>query len=60
MEQPLTGGVSYLLERVEDGSWTHATPIGLYFARLWYSEELYPVIWTVEALGRACTALGCS
>jgi hypothetical protein len=29
------------------------SPIGLYFARLWYSEEAYPVIWTVEALGRA-------
>ncbi|MGA2031833.1 MAG: prenyltransferase/squalene oxidase repeat-containing protein [Thermoguttaceae bacterium] len=29
------------------------TPIGLYFAHLWYSEELYPLIWTLDALGRA-------
>jgi squalene-hopene/tetraprenyl-beta-curcumene cyclase len=25
------------------------TPIGLYFASLWYSEKLYPLIWAVEA-----------
>lgn len=25
-------------------------PVGLYFAKLWYSEELYPLIFTVEAL----------
>jgi len=24
-------------------------PVGLYFAKLWYSEELYPLIFTVEA-----------
>jgi len=28
-------------------------PIGLYFAHLWYSEELYPLIWALDALGRA-------
>jgi len=28
------------------------SPIGLYFAHLWYSEQLYPLIWTLEALGR--------
>ena len=28
------------------------TPIGLYFARLWYSERLYPWIWATEALSR--------
>jgi len=54
--QSLTNGVSYLLTRIENGTWTQATPIGVYFARLWYSEELYPVIWTVEALGRALRA----
>ncbi len=25
-------------------------PVGLYFAKLWYSEELYPLIFKVEAL----------
>jgi squalene-hopene/tetraprenyl-beta-curcumene cyclase len=28
-------------------------PIGLYFARLWYSEALYPQVFIVEGLGRA-------
>jgi squalene-hopene/tetraprenyl-beta-curcumene cyclase len=46
-------GVDYLVARIEDGTWTRPAPIGLYFASLWYSEALYPVIWTVEALGRA-------
>jgi squalene-hopene/tetraprenyl-beta-curcumene cyclase len=45
-------GAEYLARCVEDGSWTRPAPLGLYFARLWYSEELYPLIWTVEALGR--------
>ena len=44
-------GLDYLISRVEDGSWSTPSPIGLYFASLWYSEELYPIIWTVEALG---------
>jgi len=29
---------------------TNAAPIGLYFAMLWYDEELYPLIYSVEAL----------
>jgi squalene-hopene/tetraprenyl-beta-curcumene cyclase len=48
----LAGGVRYLLanlERISDGP----SPIGLYFARLWYSEQLYPLIWSLDALGRA-------
>lgn len=49
----LERGVRHLMERVESGVWWMPSPIGLYFARLWYSEEAYPVIWTVEALGRA-------
>lgn len=46
-------GLAYLVSRVEDSTWTIPAPIGLYFSSLWYSEKLYPVIWTVEALGLA-------
>jgi squalene-hopene/tetraprenyl-beta-curcumene cyclase len=49
----LAAGVRYLMERVESGEWTTPAPIGLYFSSLWYSEELYPVIWCLEALARA-------
>lgn len=53
MNWPLAAGVAYLVRRVEDGTWTQSAPLGLYFARLWYDEKLYPVLWTVEALNRA-------
>lgn len=51
VKEALESGVCYLVARVEDGTWLKPAPIGLYFASLWYSEVLYPVIWTVEALG---------
>ncbi|MEN6402504.1 MAG: prenyltransferase/squalene oxidase repeat-containing protein, partial [Armatimonadia bacterium] len=53
----LQQGLECLLRNVEDGTWTRPTPIGLYFASLWYSEVLYSVVWTVEALGRASSLL---
>jgi squalene-hopene/tetraprenyl-beta-curcumene cyclase len=46
-------GVEYLVRRVEDGTFTDPSPIGFYFAKLWYFEKLYPIIFTVAALGRA-------
>ena len=39
-------GINWLLDRNN----IKASPIGLYFAMLWYDEELYPVIYHVEAL----------
>jgi len=47
-------GLLWLIERVEDGTWCEPTPIGFYFAKLWYFESLYPRIFTVAALRRAC------
>lgn len=46
-------GLSWLVDRVKDRSYTQAAPIGLYFAKLWYFERLYPKIFTVAALSRA-------
>jgi squalene-hopene/tetraprenyl-beta-curcumene cyclase len=46
-------GVEYLVRRVEDGSFADPSPIGFYFAKLWYFEKLYPLIFTAAALGRA-------
>lgn len=45
-------GAQWLAERVESGEWRDPAPIGFYFARLWYYERLYPLIFTVGALGR--------
>jgi squalene-hopene/tetraprenyl-beta-curcumene cyclase len=46
-------GATWLAAKVHDGSWKNPAPIGFYFAKLWYYEELYPKIWTVAALSRA-------
>jgi squalene-hopene/tetraprenyl-beta-curcumene cyclase len=46
-------GLAWLVARVEDGAFRTASPIGFYFAKLWYYERLYPLIFTVSALGRA-------
>src|SRR5206468_7902953 len=51
-------GVGWLVEAVESGRFREPTPIGFYFAKLWYFEKLYPLIFTVAALGRACRASG--
>ena len=40
----------WLIEKVESGEWTEPSPIGFYFAKLWYFEKLYPIIATVAAL----------
>jgi squalene-hopene/tetraprenyl-beta-curcumene cyclase len=45
-------GCAHLVAQVREGELSHPAPIGLYFAHLWYAERLYPVIWTVSALGR--------
>ena len=49
----VAGGVRRLRELTEDGRHFPPAPIGLYFAKLWYHEKLYPVIFTVAALRRA-------
>ena len=57
-EKQAAAGVEWLIERVENGTWIKSQPIGFYFARLWYFEKLYPLIFTVAALRRACLARG--
>src|SRR5207253_947179 len=46
-------GLAWLVQRVEEGGLHEPSPIGFYFAKLWYFEKLYPIIFTVAALGRA-------
>ncbi|MFN0019416.1 MAG: prenyltransferase/squalene oxidase repeat-containing protein [Pirellulaceae bacterium] len=50
-------GLTWLVERVEWGEHRNAAPIGFYFAKLWYYEKLYPLAFTVSALGRAVRTL---
>lgn len=53
-------GVAWLVERVESGAWGEPSPIGFYFAKLWYHERLYPLVWTVGALGRVSARGQCA
>ena len=53
----ITLGLEHLLRRIADGTWDDAAPIGFYFAKLWYYEKLYPVIFTTAALARARNVL---
>jgi squalene-hopene/tetraprenyl-beta-curcumene cyclase len=46
-------GIRWLIARVADGSLSEPSPIGFYFAKLWYFERLYPLIFAVSALRRA-------
>jgi squalene-hopene/tetraprenyl-beta-curcumene cyclase len=55
-QESVLRGVNWLVQETENGTRFEASPIGFYFARLWYFERSYPIIWTVEALGRASRA----
>lgn len=45
-------GANWLIEKVESGEWRQPSPIGFYFAKLWYYEQLYPKVFVVAALER--------
>jgi squalene-hopene/tetraprenyl-beta-curcumene cyclase len=45
-------GAEWLIAKVENGTWREPAPIGFYFAKLWYFERLYPLIFTTGALAK--------
>ena len=47
----------WLAQATDEGQRFEARPIGLYFAKLWYSERLYPLVFAVSALERARSVL---
>ena len=52
VETAVFRGLSWLYDRIADGSVAEPSPIGFYFAKLWYFERLYPIIFTAAALRR--------
>ncbi len=52
VEDSIARGLAWLDKATNGGKQFHTSPIGLYFARLWYHEQLYPMIFTVAALRR--------
>jgi len=45
-------GFEWLLDRVTSCTLDAPSPIGFYFAKLWYFESLYPIIFAVSGLNR--------
>jgi squalene-hopene/tetraprenyl-beta-curcumene cyclase len=44
----VTRGANWLMDAIERGG--AAAPVGLYFARLWYYEDLYPLVFGLTGL----------
>jgi squalene-hopene/tetraprenyl-beta-curcumene cyclase len=53
-------GASWLAQATRHGTSFPSSPIGLYFAKLWYCEKLYPIILVAEALERLERSAGVS
>jgi squalene-hopene/tetraprenyl-beta-curcumene cyclase len=49
-------GVAWLIARTRGGEQFEPAPIGFYFAKLWYYERAYPVVFAVGARGRLAAA----
>ncbi len=56
VEEAVRRGTSWLADRIEGRAMPEPAPIGLYFARLWYYERLYPLVFAVDALRRVRAA----
>jgi squalene-hopene/tetraprenyl-beta-curcumene cyclase len=50
--EPVRRGAAWIAGATCAGERTPASPIGLYFARLWYYEASYPLIFALDALRR--------
>jgi len=53
LEHAIGAAADWLVTATDEGRRFRTRPIGLYFARLWYSERLYPLVYGVSALERA-------
>ena len=51
-------GLAWLSDAVERNQHHEPSPIGFYFAKLWYHEWLYPLIFATSALGNAVRQFG--
>jgi len=50
-------GLGWLAVAVQQGGLEHPQPIGFYFAKLWYYEQLYPTVFSLGAIGAALRAI---
>jgi squalene-hopene/tetraprenyl-beta-curcumene cyclase len=52
-QQAVARGLEWLVTATEEGRHTDPSPIGFYFAKLWYFERMYPLIFALEAFGES-------
>lgn len=52
-ESCVLNGLEWLIGRIEANEYSEPTPIGFYFAKLWYFERLYPLTFLASALNRS-------
>ncbi len=45
-------GITYLVNKYNAGELFQKEPIGLYFSRLWYSEEMYNITFVINAMNK--------
>jgi squalene-hopene/tetraprenyl-beta-curcumene cyclase len=57
MAKAVERGAHWLIDATGNGAATAAAPLGLYFARLWYYEELYPIVFALAGLAGAAAVL---
>ncbi len=53
----LDSAFNWLIDHTGQGIHFSAAPIGLYFAKLWYAERLYPVIFTLGAFQKRISSV---
>ncbi len=51
--------LDWLVQAIQSGRLECASPIGFYFAKLWYHERLYPTVFSLGALGAALARFEC-
>lgn len=49
---PIIRGLNCINTAIEGGHHSISQPIGFYFARLWYHEQMYPLVFPLSALKR--------
>jgi squalene-hopene/tetraprenyl-beta-curcumene cyclase len=57
VSKAIARGARWLIDAISGDQDPLAAPLGLYFARLWYYEELYPVIFALAGLAGAAAAI---
>jgi len=56
-QESVTKGSRWLVTVVENDLAKQSWPIGFYFAKLWYYEKLYPLIFATSSLGAVLARL---